>query len=530
MTQEQLLLAGLGLTALALVLLLVLWAQLARLRRDNPLEAVLRQEMAAGRQEAAQEAHRLRQEMAEGFARLSQALVEGQERAGAAQEAQLNKFGTQLEDFRRLLEGQFVQFRTEAENGAQRARQEINQGLTRLGQTQAESLRELSAAQQERLANVAAQTERLVATTDQRQEALRLGLEQGLKAGREEMAARLGEAKAELAQVAKSVAESLERMRAENQAKLEQMRQTVDEKLQGTLEKRLGESFGLVSRQLEMVHKSVGEMQSLAAGVGDLKRVLTNVKARGVWGEIQLGGLLDEVFIPKQVAKNVEVRPGSGLRVEFALRLPGPEDDNKLLLPIDAKFPQEDYERLLEAAERADAPAEEAAIRALEARVRGFAKDICDKYVCPPHSTDFAIMYLPTEGLYAEVLRRPGLAESLWRDYRVQVAGPTTLTSILNSLKMGFSTLAIQKRSGEAWRVLCAVQTEFAKYGEMLDKVRKKLQEGEKLIDKVAVSKRTIERQLEKVQTLPEAEAAGLLGLAGEGGEPEPEEAEARED
>ncbi len=530
MTQEQLLLAGLGLIALALVLLVVLLAQMARLRRDNPLEGVLRQEMAASRQEAAQEARLLREEMAGGFARLSQALVEGQERAGAAQEAQLNKFGTQLEVFRRLLEGQFAQFRSEAEAGAQRARQEVNEGLTRLGQTQAESLRELSAAQQERLTMVAAQTERLVATTEQRQEALRLGLEQGLKAGREEMAARLGEAKADLARMAQAVAESLERMRGENQAKLEQMRQTVDEKLQGTLEKRLGESFGLVSRQLEMVHKSVGEMQSLAAGVGDLKRVLTNVKARGVWGEIQLGGLLDEVFIPEQVAKNVEIRPGSGLRVEFALRLPGPEDDNELLLPIDAKFPQEDYERLLDAAERADAPAEEAAIRALELRVRGFAKDICDKYVCPPHSTDFAIMYLPTEGLYAEVLRRPGLAESLWRDYRVQVAGPTTLASILSSFKMGFRTLAIQKRSGEVWQVLGAVKTEFAKYGEVLDKVRKKLQEGENLIDKVAVRKRAIERRLKTVQTLPESEAAGLLGLVGSQDDLEPEEFGGQED
>jgi len=477
--------------------------------------------------------------VAESLKRLSEGLVQSADRAGAAQEAQLTRLGGQLEVLRKILESQFQQFRTESGEAAKAQREEVAQGLARLGQAQAESLRELSAAQQERLDRVAGQTERLVAATDQRHEALRAGLEQGLRNGREEQAAglkavadlvgqRLGEVKAELTGISQTLAQGLERMRQENEAKLEQMRQTVDEKLQGTLEKRLGESFGLVSRQLELVHKGVGEMQSLAAGVGDLKRVLTNVKARGVWGEIQLGSLLDEVFIPEQVVKNAEIRPGSGLRVEFALRLPGPEEGHELLLPIDAKFPQEDYERLIDAAEKADPLAEAAAIRALEVRVKGFAREICEKYVCPPMSTDFAIMYLPTEGLYAEVLRRPGLAESLWRDWRVQVAGPTTLASILNSFKLGFRTLAIQKRSSEVWQVLGAVKTEFAKYGEVMDKVRKKLVEGENLIDKVAVRKRAIERHLKTVQTLPEAEAAGILGL--EGGEAGEVEAEGEEE
>ncbi|MFH1060922.1 MAG: DNA recombination protein RmuC [Pseudomonadota bacterium] len=524
MPVEQLLYIVAGLAGLAVLLLIVLLVQLSRLKNANALDTALREGLAAGRQESAEQARLLRDEVAESLKRLSEALTQSADRSAAAQEAQLTRMGGQLEVLRKILESQFQQFRGEAGEAAKAQREEVVQGLTGLGQAQAASLKELSAAQQERLAGVAAQTERLVA-----------GLEQGLRTGREEQAAglkavadlvgqRLTEVKAELTGAGQALASGLERMRQENEAKLEQMRQTVDEKLQGTLEKRLGESFGLVSRQLELVHKSVGEMQSLAAGVGDLKRVLTNVKARGVWGEIQLGSLLDEVFIPEQVVKNAEIRPGSGLRVEFALRLPGPESDHDLLLPIDAKFPQEDYERLIDAAEKADPVAEEAAIRALEVRIKGFAKDICEKYVCPPMSTDFAIMYLPTEGLYAEVLRRPGLAETLWRDWRVQVAGPTTLASILNSLKLGFRTLAIQKRSSEVWQVLGAVKTEFGKYGEIMDRVRKKLVEGENLIDKVAVRKRAIERRLKTVQTLPEAEAAGILGL--EGGEAADLEAE----
>ena len=291
------------------------------------------------------------------------------------------------------------------------------------------------------------------------------------------------------------------------------MRATVDEKLHKTLEERLGASFKLVSEQLEQVFKSVGEMQSLAAGVGDLKRVLSNVKSRGTWGEVSLGGILEQVLTVEQYGRNVEIRPGSGQRVEFAIRLPGGEGGGPLWLPIDAKFPTEDYERLLDAADHADAAAAAAAGRAIEARVRQAARDINSKYVEPPHSTDFALLFLPTEGLYAETVRRPGLVEALQRDWRVVIAGPTTLLALLNSLRMGFRSLAIQQRSSEVWQVLRAVKTEFSKYGEMLDRVQRKLQEASTTIEGVATRRRQIDRRLASVETLPEHEAGRLLGF-----------------
>ena len=307
----------------------------------------------------------------------------------------------------------------------------------------------------------------------------------------------------------------LDAMRVDNAEKLEAMRATVDEKLHKTLEERLGASFKLVSDQLEQVFKSVGEMQSLAAGVGDLKRVLTNVKARGTWGEVSLGGILAEVLTTEQYDRNVEIRPGSNQRVEFAIRLPGTDDGGPVWLPIDAKFPTEDYERLSEAAERADAAAVEISSKAIEARIRLAARDICTKYVAPPHSTDFALLFLPTEGLYAEIVRRPGLVDGLQRDWRVVVAGPTTLLALLNSLRMGFRSLAIQQRSSEVWQVLRAVKTEFEKYGEVLDRVQKKLHEASTTIEAVAVRRRQIGRKLASVETMPEGEASLLLRLDG---------------
>jgi DNA recombination protein RmuC len=307
----------------------------------------------------------------------------------------------------------------------------------------------------------------------------------------------------------------LDAMRLDNAEKLETMRATVDEKLHKTLEERLGASFKLVSDQLEQVFKSVGEMQSLAAGVGDLKRVLTNVKARGTWGEISLGGVLDQALTVEQYDRNVEIRPGSRQRVEYAIRLPGAEGDGPLWLPIDAKFPTEDYERLSEAAERGDAAGVEAAGKAIETRIRLAARDICAKYVAPPYSTDFALLYLPTEGLYAEIVRRPGLVDALQRDCRVVVAGPTTLLALLNSLRMGFRSLAIQKRSSEVWHLLRAVKTEFGRYGEVLAKVQKKLNEASSTIDDIAVRRRKIDRKLAQIETLPEGEASLLLGLDG---------------
>ncbi|CUW37410.1 DNA recombination protein RmuC homolog [Magnetospirillum sp. XM-1] len=310
------------------------------------------------------------------------------------------------------------------------------------------------------------------------------------------------------------VSEHLDKLRGENTAKLEQMRQTVDEKLQGTLEKRLGESFKLVSERLEQVHKGLGEMQNLASGVGDLKRVLTNVKTRGTWGEVQLGALLEQIFRADQYVREANCRKGSLERVDFAIRLPGKGDDEpEVLLPIDSKFPNEDYERLQMAVERADADAVEVAAKALEARVKSFARDIRDKYVNPPVTTDFAILFLPTEGLYAEVLRRPGLVDLIQRDYKVVAAGPTTLGAILNAIQMGFKTMAIEKRSSEVWEILGAVKTEFGKYGDVLDKVQKKLQEASKTIDDVAVRKRAIDRQLRKVEAIPDAGVEALLAL-----------------
>ncbi len=315
--------------------------------------------------------------------------------------------------------------------------------------------------------------------------------------------------------VRETVGNRLREMQEDNTRKLEAMRQTVDEKLQETLEKRLGESFTLVSERLEQVHKGLGEMQQLASGVGDLKRVLTNVKTRGTWGEVQLGNLLEQVLTPQQYARHVATRPGSNERVEFAIRLPGRDgtDEPVVWLPIDAKFPVEDYQRLVDAAERGDAEAVETAGRQIEQRLRGCARDIHDKYVDPPHTTDFALLFLPTEGLYAEALRRPGLAEALQREFRVVLTGPTTLSAVLNSLQIGFRTLAIEKRSSEVWKILSAVKTEFAKFGQVIDKVKKKLQEASNAVDDAEKRSRAVDRRLRSVEVLPDGEAERLLEL-----------------
>ena len=313
-----------------------------------------------------------------------------------------------------------------------------------------------------------------------------------------------------------------------NERKLEEMRKTVDEKLHDTLEKRLGESFKLVSDRLDAVHKGLGEMQSLATGVGDLKRVLTNVKARGTWAEVQLGSILEEILTREQFERNVCVKPDSSERVEYAVRLPGPKDDpeNCVWLPIDSKFPQEDYLRLQDAAEKADPREVQAAVDALARTVRTAARDIHDKYVSPPHTTDFGIMFLATEGLYAEVLRQPILVGDLQQQYRVLVAGPTTLAAILNSLRMGFQTLAVEQRAAEVWRVLGAIKTEFSKFGEVLDKVKRQLTTASRTIDETGVRSRAMERKLRSVERLSDAEAARILALAeaGEDGEPDEEE------
>lgn len=302
----------------------------------------------------------------------------------------------------------------------------------------------------------------------------------------------------------------LDLMRQESGEQLEKVRRTVDEQLQGTLEKRLGESFRLVSERLDAVHKGLGEMQTLAAGVGDLKKVLTNVKTRGVWGEVQLEALLQQVLAPEQYVRNARPKRDSRETVEFAIRLPGRGDEpGEVLLPVDAKFPVEDYLRIAEAAERGDAGAVEAASRELDRRVRDEARTISEKYLDPPATTDFAILFLPTEGLYAEVLRRPGLASEVQRDHRVLVAGPTTLAALLNSLQMGFRTLAIEKRSSEVWRVLGEVKTEFGKFGEVLDRVRKKLDEASSAVDDAGKRTRAVDRKLRDVEAVAGAPEGG---------------------
>jgi len=305
----------------------------------------------------------------------------------------------------------------------------------------------------------------------------------------------------------------LGQIQAETQKRLEEMRATVDEKLQGTLEARLGAAFAQVSTRLEAVHKGLGEMQTLAVGVGDLKKVLANVRTRGNFGEARLESLLEDTLAPDQWQRQVATRPGSSERVDAAVRMPGGEDldGSPLWLPIDAKFPHDDYERLLDAHERGDAGAAEEAGRSLEARLKAEARAIRDKYVCPPHTTDFALLFLPTESLYAEVLRRPGLFESLRREYAVTLAGPTTLLAILGSLQMGFRTLAIQQRSQEVWRLLGAVKSQFGKFGDLLAGVQKKLDEASNKIGEASAKSRFIERRLGQVQELPASEAAALL-------------------
>jgi DNA recombination protein RmuC len=311
-----------------------------------------------------------------------------------------------------------------------------------------------------------------------------------------------------------NVRDSLEKIRHDNTAKLEDMRKTVDEKLQSTLEKRLGDSFKLVSERLEQVHKGLGEMQTLAAGVGDLKKALTNVKTRGVMGEHQLESILEQLLTPEQYRKNVSTRPDSKNFVEFALVLPGRDDGGEsVLLPIDAKFPTEDYNALQEAYEKTDTALIEKFRKQIATRIVSSAKDIRDKYIEPPYTTDFGIMFLPTEGLFAEVLRDPGLMETLQRDYHVTLAGPTTLSAFLNSLQMGFRTLAIQKRSSEVWKILAAVKSEFGKFGDVLEKTKKKLQEASNVIEGAGIRSRAIERKLRDVQQLPATEAQELLEI-----------------
>jgi len=371
-----------------------------------------------------------------------------------------------------------------------RDREERAQSANLLAQALSTQVGQFGASQAERLEAFARELNRFSLGLDERFERLKIAVEGRLTA-----------------------------MQADNAAKLEEMRRTVDEKLHATLEQRLGQSFKLVSDRLEQVHRGLGEMQTLAAGVGDLKRVLTNVKTRGTWGEVQLAALLEQLLTAEQFSANVITRPGSNERVDFAIRLPGKGDGAVVWLPIDAKFPIEDYQRLLDAQDRGEPALVEEAARAIEGRLKGEAKSIHEKYVSPPHTTDFAMLYLPIEGLYAEALRRPGLAEALQRDYRVSLAGPTTLAALLNSLQMGFRTLAIEQRSAEVWAVLGAVKTEFGKFGEALAHTKKKLDEASNSISKAETRTRQLSRRLKEVEALPIGEAEQLIGITDLDGE-----------
>ena len=374
--------------------------------------------------------------------------------------------------------------REEAAKRSHELREEVSGSLDKTAQTLSTTVGQLGNVQKQQLESVTTQVQALVETNQQRLEGLRA-----------------------------TISEQLGEMREANEKKLEEMRRTVDEKLQGTLEKRLGESFQQVREQLDAVHKGLGQMQSLATGVGDLKNVLTNVKARGTWAEYQLEAILEQVLTPEQFDRNVATRENSSERVEFAIRLPGKSDDPNdcVWLPIDSKFPQEDYIRLTEAAQSADTEAVAQSTRELMRSVKQSAKTIADKYLNPPQTTDFAVLYLPTEGLYAEVLRQPGMVSQLQQDYRVVVSGPTTIAALLNSLRLGFRSLAIEQQASEVWQVLAAVKTEFGKFGEVLDKVKKQLATASNTIDQTQTRTRAMARQLRKVEQLPSGESDELL-------------------
>ena len=374
--------------------------------------------------------------------------------------------------------------RTATANDSKALRDEVQSSLLALGQKVTESLEATGNKQSEAVAKATTTIREMGEANEKKQDALRTAVE-----GR------------------------LETIRAENAEKLEQMRMTVDEKLQGTLEKRLGASFSQVNENLERVYKSVGEMQALATGVGDLKRILSNVKLRGAWFEGSLGKMLEDVLTQEQFAKNVEVKPHSGERVEFAVRMPAPGED-PVWLSIDSKMPKEDYERLTLASEQGDAAAVEVSAKALERCVLKHAKDISDKYICAPHTLDVAVMFMPTEGLFAEIVRRPGLIDKLQRELHIMVTGPTTLHALLSTIRVGFRSQAIQQRSSEIWRVLGAVKTEFGNFGVVLDKVHKKLGEAQHVVEDAHKRKRAVERKLREVEALPEAAANDMLALA----------------
>jgi DNA recombination protein RmuC len=420
------------------------------------------------------------------------------------------------------------ELRAQMQTTAQSTRQELTGNFAQFQQTLAAQLTSVATIQNNQIDGFSQQLAKLNEANAQQLESMRQAITLQAQTGREEQSialkrfgdtlnqtlTALTESNAQrMAEVRATLEAKIKDLQTDNGARLEEMRKTVDEKLHATLEQRLGESFKLVSDRLEKVHQGLGEMQQLAIGVGDLKRVLTNVKTRGTWGEVQLEMLLEQILTADQYAKNVETIPGTGERVEFAIKLPGVDDGLvPVWLPIDAKFPKEQYERLAEAADRADADGVALAGRELERAVRLEAKTIAEKYLSPPLTTDFAILFLPTEGLYAEVMRRPGLADELQRTCRVSIAGPSTLSALLSSLQMGFRTLALEKRSSEVWQVLGAVKTEFGKFGDVLAATKMTLERAAKNIEQAETRSRQMARKLKSVEAMPSEAAQRLLG------------------
>lgn len=487
-------------------------------------ERGVKEEIARNRQECADQGRGLREEVQASLKHSTDSLVQSVDKISVAQQQRLEDFARQLNALTQAVDKSASQLRVEVTAALNAVKESQEKRLSESsGQLQlhfesfGRRLSDFSQANQE----AATQTRTELSTTlkdfkDSLQKQMKdmAALEkQQLDSFAIQLTHLTDKSEKKSDELRLAVEGKLTQLQADNVTKLEEMRRTVDEKLQGTLDKRLGESFKQVSDRLELVHKGLGEMRTLANGVGDLKRVLTNVKTRGTWGEIQLGNLLEQILTTDQYARNVKTKPTGGETVDFAIKLPGPEeqDGEVVWLPIDAKFPKEDYERLVDASERGDAIGVEQAAKDLESGIRTKAREIRDRYLAPPHTTDFGLLYLPTEGLYAEALRRPGLSDALQREQRVVIVGPTTLAALLNSLQMGFRTLAIQKRSGEVWKVLGAVKTEFGKFGDMLDKVKRKLHETGNTIEDAVHRTRQIEKKLRKVEALPADEAVALL-------------------
>jgi DNA recombination protein RmuC len=568
-------------TLLWIVLVVTVLVAILSLRASQVFKSEVRDELRVGREEARSAGKELREEVSVSVKASAGTLSNTLEGVGKAQQTQLEGMTKQLKELTESNQGALDRIRAaidsrvkELQDGNDRKlgemRKEVSDGLRSTSDTLSKALEGMGQAQQAQLEVMTKQLKELTESNQGALERIRSTFDSHVKELQDGNERKLGEMRKEVSDGLRSTSDmlsstlegvgkaqqtqlegmtkqlkeltdsnqgALDRIRATfdsrvkelqegNERKLDEMRRTVDEKLHETLEKRLGESFKIVSERLEAVHKGLGEMQSLAAGVGDLKRVLTNVKARGTWAEVQLGAILEQILTPGQYEKNVHVKVESSESVEYAVRLPGPTNDPGacVWLPIDSKFPQEDYLRVQDAAAAGDPEAVQKATDALTRTVRMAAKDVHDKYVNPPNTTDFGIIFLATEGLYAEVLRQPTLVDDLLHRYRVVLAGPTTLAAILSSLRMGFQTLAIEQRAAEVWKVLGAVKTEFGKFGDVLEKVKRQLNTASRTIEDTGVRTRAMERRLRSVEQLPEEEAARVLALPTAAEQPDTEE------